>query len=231
MNYIGIHVSQTCESSVDSEPKLAVKLGAVGWSPRGSLRATHTSGLAFRAYTYEPLSPFFVLTCVLFQEWLKVSILQRNRDHWVIFYTNAAPTGDDTLRPNDAGKIAVELLEAQNESFNFGLMLALPLHEVEAICEKISDPRDRLLHIIIAFLRQAEPRPTWRVIVDALRSPLVNLTALARRVEAAHFPDLTATRDSVPQTTGKSLSVPLTCVSHIFSFQTLSQPLLLQQQL
>ena len=42
--------------------------------------------------------------------------------------------------------------------------------------------------------------------MGALRSPIVNLPALARRVEAAHFPDLTATRDVVPETTGKSLS-------------------------
>ena len=93
-----------------------------------------------------------------------------------------------------------------------GLMLNLPLREVEAIFTKYSDPRDRLLHIIIAFLRQAEPRPTWRVIVGALRSPIVNRPspALAKKVEAARVPDLTATRDVVPVTTGKSLSVPLT---------------------
>ena len=104
-----------------------------------------------------------------------------------------------------------------------GLMLNLPVREVEAIFTKYSDPCDRLLHIIIAFLRQAEPRPTWRVIVGALRSPIVNLTALARRVEAAQFPDLATTRDMVPVNTGESLSVPLTCVSHILSFQALSQ--------
>ena len=50
--------------------------------------------------------------------------------------------------------------------------------------------------------------------MGALRSRVVNLTALARRIEAAHFPDLAATRDVVPETTGKSLSVPLTCVEH-----------------
>ena len=93
------------------------------------------------------------------------------------------------------------LLDAQNQSYKLGLRLNLPVREVEAIFTKYLDPCDRLLQIIIAFLRQAEPRPTWRVIVDALRSPAVNLTALARRVEAAH--DLTATRDVVPETTGK----------------------------
>ena len=35
--------------------------------------------------------------------------------------------------------------------------------------------------------------------MDALRSPAVNLTALAERVEAAHFPDSTATRPPPPR--------------------------------
>ena len=88
---------------------------------------------------------------------------------------------------------------------------------------KHQDPKYRLLHIILAFLGQAEPRPTWRVIVGALRSPVVNPTALARTVEAVHFPDLAATRDVVPETAGKSLSVPLTQFESVLSFQKLSQ--------
>ena len=139
------------------------------------------------------------------------------------YYSNAAPAVHDTLQPDDAGIILEALLDAQSHSFMLGLMLNLPLREVEAIFTKYSDPRDRLLHIIIAFLRQAEPRPTWRVIVGALRSPIVNLTALAKKVEAARFPSLTATRDVVPETTGKSLSVPLTQFERVLSFQTLSQ--------
>ena len=98
-----------------------------------------------------------------------------------------------------------------------GLGLNLRLHEVEAIHTRYSDPRECLLHIIIAFLRQVEPRQTWRVIVEALRNPIVNLPALARRVEAAHFPDPTATRDVVAETTGMSPSAPLICdwCSHV----------------
>ena len=95
---------------------------------------------------------------------------------------------DETLSESDAADILEELLSAQNQSYLLGMKLKLPLHEVEAIHLKYSDPRERLLHVIIAFLRQAEPRPTWRVIVEALRNPIVNLPALARRVVAAHFP-------------------------------------------
>ena len=96
---------------------------------------------------------------------------------------------DETLTESDAAEILEELLSAQNQSYLLGMKLKLPLHEVEAIHLKYSDPRERLLHVIIAFLRQAEPRPTWRVIVEALRNPIVNLPALARRVVAAHFPE------------------------------------------
>ena len=63
--------------------------------------------------------------------------------------------------------------------------------------------------------------------MDALRSRTVNLTALARRVEKAHFPDLTA----IPETTGESLSVPVTCMKHVISFQTLHQQSILMMRL
>ena len=89
-------------------------------------------------------------------------------------------------------------MEAQNRSYVLGLKLQLPLHVVDSICEKYSEPRDRLLQVIIEFTKQVEPKPTWRAIVDALRSPAVNLPQLAMKVEVKHFPDPTAARDSPP---------------------------------
>ena len=117
------------------------------------------------------------------------------------FSSRAAPAVDETLTPNDAAKVLAELLDAQNKSYILGLTLGLPQAEVEAIHKTYTDPRDHLLHIIIPFLKGVKPRPTWRVIVDALRSPAVNLPALAKSVEAAHFPDPISTRDVVPETT------------------------------
>ena len=76
-----------------------------------------------------------------------------------------------------------ELLEAQNKSKFLGLKLNLPTHVVEGIHDQYSDPQTRLLNVIEEFLRQVEPRPTWRVIVEALRSPAVKLPRLALRLE------------------------------------------------
>ena len=113
---------------------------------------------------------------------------------------------NETLTPDDAGKIVDELLDAQSHAHLLGYAMKLKHRDVEAIQTTYQQPKDRLLHIIIAFLQQAEPRPTWRAIVDALRSPAVNLPALAERVEAAHFRD---PRDVVAETTGMSPSAPL----------------------
>ena len=116
---------------------------------------------------------------------------------------------NETLTPDDAVDVLEELLPAQNKSYELGLKLKLRQHEVDSIHSTYSKPRSRLLHVLIEFTNQTEPRPTWRVIVEALRSPAVNLPALARRVEAAHFPVPTATRDVVAETTGMSPSAPL----------------------
>ena len=110
----------------------------------------------------------------------------------------AALTGDEPLTPDDADNVLEEILEAQNQSYALGQKLKLPLHVVEDICDKHSEPRDRLLQILTAFLQQREPRPTWRAIVAALRSPAVNLPQLAMRVEAAHFPNPTASHETPP---------------------------------
>ena len=98
-----------------------------------------------------------------------------------------------------------ELLPAQTHSYLLGLKLGLPVYTVDSICSTYQHPRDRLLHVLIAFLNQETPRPTWRLVVEALRSPAVDLPLLARKVETAHFPNPTATRevdDAAVTTTG-----------------------------
>ena len=109
-----------------------------------------------------------------------------------------APAEDGTLTPDDAVDVLDELLPAQNKSYELGLKLKLPQHVVEAIHSKELPPDKYLLKVLIKFTHQAEPRPTWRVIIEALKSPAVSLPALAMSVEAAHFPDPTATRDVAP---------------------------------
>ena len=121
-----------------------------------------------------------------------------------------ATTENGFLTSNDAVQVAEELLPAQNKSYQLGLKLKLQPHEVENIHSTYANSEERLLRIIILFLNQVDPKPTWRVIVEALKSPLVNLPQLARAVETAHFPDTTST--PVSEATGKIITSFLSSV-------------------
>ena len=100
--------------------------------------------------------------------------------------------------PDDAINVLEEILEAQNQSQYLGLKLNIPEYIVTGIHTQYTNPKDCLYYVLVEFLKQVDPRPTWRTIVAALRSPTVNLPQLAVSVEAAHFPDPTATRATPP---------------------------------
>ena len=93
-----------------------------------------------------------------------------------------------------------ELLDVETQSYYLGLKLKLPLPVVKSIHSSCSNPKDCLLQVIISFIEQVE-NPTWRVIVDALRSRAVNLPHLAKKVEAAHCPDSTLAWNVVSEIT------------------------------
>ena len=119
----------------------------------------------------------------------------------ILFHPYTVTNVEDVmLTERDAIDILEELQEAINKAYMLGLVLKLPPHVVDAIRKTYPDQQELLLQVILAFLRRAEPRPTWRVLVDALKSPIVYLTGLAERVEAAHFHDPTATRPPPPAT-------------------------------
>ena len=94
---------------------------------------------------------------------------------------------DELLTPDDALDLLEELMPAKTRSHELGLALKLQRRVVDDIHKSISDPRLRLFRVLHEFTGQLEPRPTWRVIVDALRSRDVHLPALADRVEKAHI--------------------------------------------
>ena len=99
--------------------------------------------------------------------------------------TVAASAVDDILIEDDLCKVVEALLVAKDKAYDLGLKLNLPPSEVRSICKAHSDPQEQLTAFIEYFLKQVEPRPTWTLIVNALKSPLVGLPRLAEEVAAA----------------------------------------------
>ena len=114
------------------------------------------------------------------------------REKWVCLFTESDEDMEawkyETLCEDAAMDILDEILEAQSKSAVLGCKLNLPMRIVEGIHSHYSKPEDRLYHVIVKFLTQVEPRPTWKAILDALKSPVINLPRLAEKIEMNHSP-------------------------------------------
>ena len=91
--------------------------------------------------------------------------------------------GVKTLDESDVTDICSDIIAAQTKSEQLGRVLRVPSHTVNSIIQQYTKPEDRLFHVIDEFVIHIEPTPTWRVILDALRNPLVNLPRLAENIE------------------------------------------------
>ena len=89
----------------------------------------------------------------------------------------------------DVVEIVVELLPVQTKSMLLGRLVGLPTATIDVILDQNkNDLEKQLFWIIEEFVKQTEPRPTWRVILNALRSPLLRKDHLAREIEGKLFP-------------------------------------------
>ena len=88
-----------------------------------------------------------------------------------------------SLSTDDVTEVLEEIREVQNKSRYIGLKLKLAHYIVEGIHQTYQQPIDRLYYVLLEFLKQVDPKPTWTAIVKALESPLVNSLSLARKIE------------------------------------------------
>ena len=95
--------------------------------------------------------------------------------------------GHENLSTDDIAKVLTELLPAQTMSYYIGLALNVPSHEVDAINQECSSPKDRLCKVLLTFLKRTEPTATWKVIAAALRDPMVGLHGLAQKLEEKYL--------------------------------------------
>ena len=132
----------------------------------------------------------------------------RSGEHFAHAHTRCTKM-EETLNSGHVVDLLEELLPAQNQSYELGLKLKLPPERVQSIHDTYNGARQRLLHVMLEFANQEEPRPTRRLVVEALRSAVVGLPSLARKIEADHTPKCSATAQ-LPPTVSSAASGDLT---------------------
>ena len=95
---------------------------------------------------------------------------------------------DRLLNQDDVPDVVCGILDVRTKSDLLGRVLKLPAATVESIHLQYSDPQKCLFHVIDEFVKRVEPPPTWRVIVEALRNPLIDQLRLAQDIERKHCP-------------------------------------------
>ena len=103
-------------------------------------------------------------------------------------FTEADAFKERRLIHDDVPDVACEILDVQTKSNIFGRVLGLPKVTVDSIHQRQSDPQECLIGVLDEFVKQVEPPPTWRVILEALSNPLIGFRHLAYKVERKHCP-------------------------------------------
>ena len=105
-----------------------------------------------------------------------------------------------------------QLFPLTNYSRELGLALKLPEAVLDKIYSEHKNAHDHLRAVIEAFLMSTQPSPTWRTIIQALRTPGVNRFQLAEDIER---------KFSMPLTAGNRSLSTLECAMCSFGYNTL----------
>ena len=95
---------------------------------------------------------------------------------------------DRILNQKDVPKVVCEILEVQTKSNTFGRVLGVPKVTVDSIHQRHSDSQECLIGVLDEFVKQVESPPTWRVILETLRNPLIGQYRLAQDIESKYCP-------------------------------------------
>lgn len=76
-----------------------------------------------------------------------------------------------------------ELIDVKYKSKNLAILLKLPPSTVDAIHEGKCIIRSPFTNVVMQFIRH-NPRPTWRIILKALRDPQMSDFVLASKIES-----------------------------------------------
>ena len=92
------------------------------------------------------------------------------------------------MNQKDVPTVFDEIFDVQTKSELFGRVLKLPALRVKFIHQQHHNPQECLLAVIDEFVKYEGLPPTWRVIVEALRNPLIGLPRLAQGIERKYCP-------------------------------------------
>ena len=89
------------------------------------------------------------------------------------------------LSSDDLGCVLEEVLDAAAQWYNLGLKLKVRTATIDSIQEDFTATQHRLREMLKAWLNTCD-NPSWKTLIDALKSPLVGASQLAAALETKY---------------------------------------------
>ena len=90
----------------------------------------------------------------------------------------------------DLRDVQEEVFDARAKWYDIGVNLEVPVGTLNSIRAQYHDPQDCLREMLMVWLKTIDPQPTWKALVNALRSRVVGEAKLADELEAKWCPKL-----------------------------------------
>ena len=92
------------------------------------------------------------------------------------------------MRTKDIGTVLAALWDARSKCYYIGIELGIKVTDLDVIkYENMRKPDECITGMLVKWLENANPPPTWHSVVKALRSRVVNLTRIAEKIEGCQL--------------------------------------------
>ena len=118
------------------------------------------------------------------------------------------------MRTKDIGTVLEALWDARPKWYFIGIALGIKVTDLDVIkYENMRNPDECITEMLVKWLQNANSKPTWHSVVKALRSPIVDLTRIAEKIEGSQLnSDPKEGSDSEDSSKTHQAAVVKTCV-------------------
>ena len=92
------------------------------------------------------------------------------------------------MSDKDIKLVRREIFEARAKWYDIGIELEIPTGTLKSIRSMYDSPSDCLLEMLDTWLKQVDPKPSWRLLISALEQPAVGEKCLADKLKCKYYP-------------------------------------------
>ncbi len=102
--------------------------------------------------------------------------------------TNFTVTVAETIPALDIKHVRRVIYDARAKWYDIGIELEIPTGTLKSIKSMYDSPADCLVEILDIWLKQVEPKPSWRLLITALEQPTIGEERLADKLKQKCYP-------------------------------------------